>query len=88
MSVKEIWKWKLLNVNQVNTLSMPMGARILFVGNQVAPTIWAQVDPELERRDRKFLVVGTGMKFDDKGKEYLGTAFCGPFVWHVFEVKE
>lgn len=86
--MKQIWKFQVENV-----IEMPKGAEILTVQTQAManrytfdPYIWAKVDPRNETEIRKFEVIGTGHQFDDTGKEYIGTYFDGPFVWHLFEI--
>lgn len=80
-----------------NSIEMPKGARILHVvaqGEKVQ--LWALVETEHIDEMRHFRVFGTGQPLPDDFKEdqpraaeygdrYIGTAHCGPFVWHVFE---
>ena len=48
--------------------------------------LWAQVDTEAELVEMQLEVYGTGHEILDHGMSvYIGTAFDGPFVWHVFE---
>ena len=80
-----------------NSVQMPKGARILHVGGQGDEVcIWASVDTERLKELRHFRIYGTGQEFPDDfeeddpyrakyGDRYIGTAFCGRFVWHVFE---
>lgn len=81
--MKQIWKFKVDNV-----IEMPKGAEILTVQLQDSfnACIWAVVDPENETENRIFEVVGTGHKFDDTNKKYIGTWQDCMFVWHLFEV--
>jgi len=65
---------------------MPKGAEVLCVQMQGAvPQIWALVDPEMEKENRRFAVIGTGRGRDDLSR-YVGTFQALPFVWHVFEI--
>ena len=68
---------------------MPVAARVLHVHEQGGiPTLWALVDDldgtPIERR--KFRIVGTGHGDVEATDVYVGSAHCGAFVWHVFEV--
>lgn len=47
------------------------------------PTVWAVVGPGAAMR--RVAVLGTGHDVP-VGYAYVGTAHCGRFVWHVFEV--
>jgi len=82
--MKQIWKYKVMGA-----IEMPKGAEILTVKVQDSfnVCIWAKVDPEMEKESRLFVVIGTGHSFDDTNKEYIGTYIEGPFVWHLFEIK-
>lgn len=82
-----VWKFSLQAGPQV--IMMPKGARVLHVheqGNQ--PCVWALVDTEAANDVRGFAVIGTGNNLDEKitSAIYHGSARCGAFVWHVFEV--
>ena len=73
----------------LQTLELPLGARILHVGDQYGSgMLWALVDPEQHVLEpRTLYVVGTGMHFDHHISAHLGTFQAGPFVIHVFEVR-
>lgn len=76
--------------NRIWKLAMPTGAKILSVGADPAtgnPAFWALVDDTQPKEEREFRVFGTGHEIDVPVDWYVGTAICGPFVWHVFEVK-
>ena len=81
--MKQIWKFKVDNV-----IEMPKGAEILTVQMQDSfnEFIWALVDFENETEKRMFEIIGTGNKFDDTNKKYIGTWQDSMFVWHLFEV--
>lgn len=90
---KVIWKFDLKpneGDEMVVVVNMPVGAQVLTVQMQHdKPRLWALVDPEAPRADRRFQVVGTGHKFNPKpSAHYLGTfqMQSGAFVFHVFEV--
>lgn len=65
-------------------LEMPE-AKILTVHAQYGNVIlWAEVDTETPLTKRYFTVCGTGSDVPPDAI-YVGTAFVGPFVWHVYE---
>jgi hypothetical protein len=65
---------------------MPEGYKILHVGEQNRSLfVWALVDPNRLEMPVRFEVHGTGQPFDPEGLEHIGTAFQGPYVWHVFK---
>ena len=85
-----IYKYPLSLNGLDQTIEMPSGSRILVVGGQHGePVLLAQVDTDAKPCKRVFVVVGTGHHVppNDSGLPgYVGTAFCDPFVWHVYEV--
>ena len=47
--------------------------------------VWVEVDPDETRYDLvTFSIYGTGHPIDDAQAIYVGTAFDGSFVWHVY----
>lgn len=98
--MKTIWKFE-LSVTDVQRVPMPMGAVILTAREQHVsersevmareadvPMLWALVDPDAIKVDRIIGIVGTGNPApdpDEDGGIYVGTAICGPFVWHIFD---
>ena len=68
---------------------MPSGAKILSVGAQGGSLfLWAEVDTERYTQPKCIEVFGTGdeIPYNRKiSREFIGTAFMGPFVWHVYE---
>jgi hypothetical protein len=78
-----------LKVTDVQTVSMPAGAKLLSVMLQYkALYVWARVDPSGPLVERTFYVVGTGNPLPDEDAvwdpAYLGSVIDDPFVWHVF----
>ena len=72
-------------------LNIPKGAIVLTVHEQNNKIcIWLAVPSDGVHEDRVFVVfptgeyIQTGMGID---YSYLGTAFTGKTVWHVFEAK-
>jgi hypothetical protein len=68
-------------------LQLPVGARVVHVGRDAlnVPCIWALIDlcHNVLSPPREFSILGTGATVSDS-KEYIGTFFDMPFVWHVF----
>lgn len=65
---------------------MPIGAKPLHVADQQGQlTMWALVEPSVDREVRVFDVFGTGHPISGEKYEFVGTSFAWPFVWHVFE---
>jgi hypothetical protein len=68
---------------------MPGDSKIVAVGMDPetgAPAIWAEVvtDGDYDGRTRTFAAFATGAPLPS-GWAHRGTAFCGTFVWHVYE---
>lgn len=86
--MKTIWKFP-LTITYQQKIQMPQGAEILVVACQdERPCIWAIVDPVAPVEDRVFQIFGTGHQMSESmgvDRKFLGTAFCPPSVWHVFE---
>ncbi len=88
-----VWKFPFRVADDVQ-LTMPVGAKILHVGEQGDPTMltfWALCDKNAQNEQRFFQVRGTG---EDLGRliafgDYIGTVTTKPMplVWHVWEVK-
>ena len=95
--MKIIYKYTLDRAGaESQSVEMPKNARILHVGGQGEKVcLWALVDTDHLNELRHFRIYPTGgalpedLKEDprlaDYGDTYIGTAHCGPFVWHVFE---
>ena len=70
-------------------VELPNIAEILSVGAQGEDLfLWVQVNTDTPKIERYFEVFGTGHEIDYEGvrsRRFIGTAFMGPFVWHVFE---
>jgi len=64
---------------------LPIGAKFLHFDIQTGKfSAWFEVDPTMEKEDRTFFVIGTGMPIVE-GEVYLGTVLEGEFVWHLYE---
>ena len=65
------------------------GAQLLDVQIQNdAMCIWAEVDTDADYEERAFLVFGTGWEMPMVTMVHIATVQDGPFVWHVYEVKQ
>lgn len=76
--------------NERTTVKMPVGAKILTIQSQRnQPMIWAEVDPNAEYEDRKFLIMNTGGEVPHGGFGYIATFQVndGGLVFHVYEEK-
>ena len=85
--MRKVWKFSLALVSQPQSLLMPEGAKIRFVGMQGGyPQIWAEVWPDRTPETRTFYIVGTGHDVHDD-LMYVGTVMdqAGLFMWHIFE---
>jgi hypothetical protein len=72
--------------NQPFNIQMPIGATPIAVQTQQGiPCMWARVDDDLPRDDRRFLICGTGFPLPRKGA-YIGTFQLGALVGHVWEI--
>jgi hypothetical protein len=91
--MRTIWKF-VLSLDE-NVYQIPQGAQILYVREQAGdPCVWALVDSDAALVRRRFSIIGTGDELprpieDGMGGDYyIGSAHCGPFVWHVFDLGE
>ena len=85
--MKTIYKYEIpVGGGEVN---LPDDAKILSVGAQGKSLfLWAEVSPERSEYPRHIEVFGTAHQITcDVGisREFIGTAFMGPLVWHVYE---
>lgn len=84
-----IYKYQLNTPISIQGVEMPIGAEILTVANQEDKiTIWAKVDDQAEKEVVEINVYGTGHQMyqtEKTKRQYLGTVFIGPLVWHVFK---
>jgi hypothetical protein len=79
-----------LSMHETTKLNMPKGAKVLsFQMQDGAPRVWAMATRTYRATEgvaRTFYRVGTGVRFDPRGKTYVGTAQHHGLVWHLFEV--
>jgi hypothetical protein len=83
-----VWKYKL--VPGVNSIRVPLDSRIVAVGpwepGSEAPAVWIERQREAEP-DALIQVVAVGTGHDvPKPSAHLGSAWCGPYMWHVYRV--
>ena len=89
-----IWKYEVEPdfVNQV--YEMPTGAVILSFGFDANSSMcfWALVDDQAPKENHTVACVGTGWPIDNAmGNDaryscFIGTAVCGSYVWHLFDL--
>ena len=85
--MKTIWKFP-IEIIDVTTLAMPVGAQILCVQAQHnIIQLWALCDASAQKERRKFRVFCTGHQVPTDLGHYIGTVQIngGTFVFHVFE---
>lgn len=85
----QIWKYVLGEPMTAVTHYVPAGATFLQAqvqGDEVV--LWAIVDPEMPKEERRFALLGTGYDLTARFKpsSFHGTVQQGNLVWHVFEV--
>lgn len=82
-----IWKWTLDVQREPQGVMMPADSQVFTAHDQYGEiTIWARCSKDAPKVRRTFVVVGTGWEVADLASmTYIGSAFIGQFVWHVFE---
>lgn len=67
--------------------ALPKGAEVLCAQMQNGnPHIWVLLDPDAEKEERMFTIIGTGEQGAPPKSQYIGTLQDPPFVWHLFEI--
>ncbi len=88
--MKTIWKYPIgSDHNGEFALRIPQGATILSVQTQQgSPQMWALVDDEEPKVERRFRFYGTGHEISGGRMMFLGTFQVdgGRFVFHLFEL--
>lgn len=96
--MRVIWKYVINSIDA--TLDMPKGARILsyHLSNVFAFNMWALVDAQAPKEQRRFVAIGTGQEIGEGGDvginpeklEFVATiqGGGGTTVHHIFEVKK
>lgn len=69
-------------------IELPAEAQILTVAmQQERMMMWALVDDEAPKEERRFIVFGTGEVIPRGNFQWIATVQDGNFVWHLFEIK-
>lgn len=86
--MRRVYKY-VINPLVDGVVNLPEDAEVLHTAFQGdALCLWAMVDTEAKPIARKFRVFGTGHDIPlDEDIVYIGTAFTGYFVFHIFEQK-
>ena len=90
MQMKTIWKFA-LDIGGRHLLDIPAGSKLLCVGpnpaveGQVA--LWFEIETSGKIAAKSFEIVATGGTVPN-GSDYVGSAICNPFVWHVYELRK
>jgi len=85
--LNSIWKFE-LKVADEQLVEMPAGSLLLDVQVQNGvPCVWARVDPEQPKVQRKLITHGTGHPVPDTTGDHVGSYQLqgGSLVFHVFE---
>lgn len=84
--MRTVWKFDIMDSRGVQEASTPMpyGAKALSVGMQDGNVcLWAEVSDSAPLIPYELVVCGTGYPIPFE-LLYIGTAFDGGFVWHVY----
>lgn len=90
--MRTIWKHDLYVGVTLEQIWAP-GTKIVHVapvpGDNERVQFWVEHKPKMSGTGRrvKLRVFGTGHEIPD-GWTHIGTAICGPFVWHLFAMYE
>lgn len=88
---KIIYKYP-LNFNEINYITMPVGAQILTVQiqNDFIPYVWAVVEDMkgVSFTTRKIALRFTGEDFEGETGAYIGTFTNKSYVIHAFDLGE
>lgn len=78
-----IWKFPLdiADEQHIKAPGVFTGRHVAMQNGQLC--LWGEVMPETNMCAIEVFVRGTGHPIP-KGAQYIGSAFDGPFVWHVF----
>lgn len=87
---KSIYKYP-FPVEDRPELWLPRGARVLSIQDQGGKLcLWAEVDPEAPKEERRFFLFGTGHRVVGGPMRFLTTVQMagGKLVWHIYEALE
>lgn len=88
-----IWKY-MIDVNVASFLKCTMPAEAKFLHCDIEPSyenngtivcFWMLVNPDRDKTQRTFHVVGTGHPIEHINGRYRGTVINPPFAWHLLE---
>lgn len=84
-----VWKF-ILRLTPFQKIEMPEGTEILsFQAQNEQLCLWARLDPEAEKVERAFQIVGTGHEaLRASNLKFIGSVQVdgGLFVFHLFEL--
>jgi len=73
---------------ETDAINAPNGKVLLVSQRQdgvTLPTIWIEHSSAASRTEMLYFLRGTGETIHpDSNAEHVGSAVCGPFVWHVY----
>ncbi len=82
-----IWKYQLQP--GINVIPVTPGARIVLVApwqpDSDAPGVWIEHQLRTATMKMRLQAVGTGEDIPPDGA-HIGSAWCGPYMWHVYEL--
>lgn len=82
--MRKVFKYQLEITEETQKISVPGGGKAIVVREQDGlPTLWIEVFDNHEPIERYFRIYGTGWEINPSWT-YVGSAFIGPFVWHVY----
>lgn len=78
--MKAVYKYPLhFGVNKV----LLQGGFLHFAMQGGVPTLWAEHNDDEDSEEYEFQIVATGQPIEGMVC-YIGTAFDGPYVWHLY----
>lgn len=84
--MKTIWKYNLA-VTDLQMIEIPEDFEILSVQLQFGvPCLWVLVDPDTDKINRLFEIIGTGNPIGNEKRTFIDTfqTASGELVFHVF----
>ena len=84
--MRTIWKYP-LDMRGWNRVPIGPDAKVVLAAIDPAsgaPAIWVDLDPDTDRGERQFAVIGTGHDIEP-GAKHVGSMIDRSFVWHIFE---
>lgn len=85
-----VWKFR-LDVRDAASwrLAVTAGAKVVAIRGASATDVdvWIELAPAGRIHTMELFIVGTGQPVPQR-HEHCGSAFCDPFVWHVYRLPE